>query len=180
MYYRVLTELIKTINEQSPFIYASHFGTKVCLYETVHLIALGKSQINLEKPLKKIFLTLLLLISSLYAELTNEYLSQKLLDSKIPIVDIRTPGEWRQTGIVKDSIPIMFFNERGGYDLNAFLNVLNQKVDTTKPFALICRTGSRTQVVSKYLSAELGYKVTNVKGGITYPMMKNPPFIKYK
>ena len=137
-------------------------------------------QFNLEKKLKKIFFTLLLLISSLYAELTNEYLTQKLLDSKIPIVDIRTTGEWRETGIIKGSIPIMFFNERGGYNLDAFLNLLNGKVDTTKPFALICRTGSRTQVVSKYLSSELGYKVINIKGGIMYPMIKNPPFVPYK
>ena len=130
--------------------------------------------------MKKILFTLLVLISSVYAELTNEYLTQKLLDSKIPIIDIRTPGEWRETGIIKGSLPIMFFNERGGYNLNEFINVLNNKVDTTKPFALICRTGSRTQVVSKYLSDELGYKVTNIKGGITYPMIKNPPFVKYQ
>ena len=130
--------------------------------------------------MKKIFFTLLLLISSLYAELSNEYLSQKLLDSKMPIIDIRTPGEWKQTGIIKDSIPIMFFNERGGYNLEAFLNALNGKIDTTKPFALICRTGSRTKAVSGYLANELGFKVTNVVGGIMYPKMKNPPFVKYQ
>ena len=130
--------------------------------------------------MKKIFFTLLFLISSLYAELTNEYLSQKLLDSKIPIIDIRTPAEWRETGLIKDSIPIMFFNEQGGYDINAWLSALNEKVDTTKPFALICRVGSRTSVLSPYLAKELGYKVTNIQGGITFTMMKNPPFVKYK
>lgn len=137
-------------------------------------------QFNLEKQLKKIFFALILFISSLYAELSNEYLTQKLIDSKIPIVDIRTPREWKETGIIKDSIPIMFFDEKGSYDLNAFIKELNEKVDTTKPFALICRTGSRTQVVSAYLAKELGYKVVNIKGGITYPMVKNPPFVKYK
>ena len=134
----------------------------------------------MEQILKKIVLTLLILISSLYAELKNEYLTQKLLDSKIPIVDIRTPPEWMETGVVKGSIPIMFFNERGGYDLNGFIKMLNEKVDTTKPFALICRTGSRTKVVSNYLSSELNYRVTNIVGGITYPQMKNPPFVPYK
>ncbi len=134
----------------------------------------------LEKSLKKIFLTLLLLISSLYAELKNEYLSQSLLDSKIPIVDIRTPPEWVETGIVKGSIPIMFFNEQGKYDINSFLTELNKKVDTTKPFALICRTGSRTKIVSAFLSTKLNYKVTNIVGGIMYPQIKNPPFVSYK
>jgi len=122
----------------------------------------------------------MLLISSLFAELKNEYLTQKMLDSKIPIVDIRTTGEWMETGIIKGSIPIMFFNEQGKYDVRAFVNELNQKVDTTKPFAVICRTGSRTKMVSAYLSKELHYKVTNILGGVTYPQMKKPPFVKYK
>ena len=130
--------------------------------------------------MKKIIFTLLLLISSLYAELTNVYLSQKLLDSKIPIVDIRTPGEWIETGIIKDSIPIMFFNEKGDYDINGFLKELNEKVDTTKPFAMICRTGSRTKVITAYFSQKLNYNVTNIAGGITFHQMKNPPFVKYK
>ena len=130
--------------------------------------------------MKKIIFTLLLLISSLFAELKNEYLTQKMLDSKIPIVDIRTTGEWIETGIIKGSIPIMFFNEQGGYDLNAFLKELNEKVDTKKPFALICRTGSRTKVLSTHLAKELNYPVINIVGGIMYPKMKNPPFMPYK
>ena len=123
--------------------------------------------------MKKIFLTFLLLTTALFAEVTNEYLSQKLIDSKIPIVDIRTPGEWRQTGIVKNSIPIMFFNERGGYNVDAFLTELNAKVDTKKQFALICRTGSRTTMISAFLSKELGYSVINIKGGIVLARPKN-------
>ena len=123
--------------------------------------------------MKKIFLTLLILASSLLAEVTEQYISQKLIDSKIPIVDIRTPGEWRETGIVKNSVPIMFFNERGGYNMDAFLTELNAKVDTKKQFALICRTGSRTTMISAFLSKELGYNVINIKGGIVLAKPKN-------
>ena len=123
--------------------------------------------------MKKIFLTLLILATSLMAELKHEYLSQKLINSKIPIVDIRTPGEWKETGIVKNSIPIMFFNEQGGYDVNAFLTELNAKVDTTKQFALICRTGSRTAVIADFLSKQLHYKVVNVKDGIIFANQRN-------
>ena len=123
--------------------------------------------------MKKIFLTLLILATSLMAELKNEYLSQKLIDSKIPIVDIRTPGEWKETGIVKNSIPIMFFNEEGGYDVNAFLTQLNAKVNTKKQFAIICRTGSRTAIVADFLSKQLHYNVVNVKDGIFFATQRN-------
>jgi len=130
--------------------------------------------------LKKIFLSLLILTVSLFAELTNEYLSQKMLNDNIPIVDIRTPGEWKETGLIKGAIPIMFFSEQATYDIPKFLEELNAKVDTKKPFALICRTGSRTVMVSQFLSEKLGYKVTNLLGGMMYAQGKNLPIVPYK
>lgn len=130
--------------------------------------------------LKKIFFIFCLLTSTLFAEVTREYPSQKILDSKIPIVDIRTPGEWRESGVLQGAIPIMFFNEQGAYNINAFLTELNAKVDTKKPFALICRTGSRTKLVSNYLSSELGYKVIDLQGGMIYTQAQKLPTIPYK
>ena len=131
--------------------------------------------------MKNTIVILLLLTSSLFAELKNEYLTQKFLDSNTPTVDIRTVGEWKETGILKGSIPIEFFNEQGQYNIPNFLKQLNAKVDTTKPFALICRTGSRTQMVATFLSDTYNYKVTNVTGGIMIHQMdyKKLPFVKY-
>ena len=122
--------------------------------------------------MKKIILILLILVSTLMAELKNEYLNKKLLNSKIPIVDIRTVGEWKETGILKDSITIEFFNEKGEYNIREFLTKLNSKVDTTKPFALVCRTGSRTKMIAQYLSDTFNYKVTNITGGIMIHSME--------
>ncbi len=130
--------------------------------------------------MKKILFTLLVLLSSIYASVTNEYPSQKLIDNNIPIVDIRTPGEWVETGLFKGAIPIMFFNERGGYDVKGFLTKLNEKVNTKKPFAIICRTGSRTRMLSSFLSADLGYEVINLQGGMVYAKSKNLPILPYK
>ena len=118
--------------------------------------------------MKKIFLSLILLSMSLFAEITNEYASQQLVDSKTPIVDIRTKPEWRETGLLKGAIPITFFDERGGYNINAFLKELNEKVDTTKEFAIICHSGSRTSMLAPFLSEKLHYKVINLKGGMDY------------
>ncbi len=136
----------------------------------------------MENTLKHIFFTLLLLSSALFADLKNEFITPELLNSKTPIVDIRTPGEWRETGLLKNAIPIMFFNERGGYDLNGWLKELNAKVDTSKPFALICHTGNRTAMLAPYLAKELGYKVINLKGGMDYATrglkMKTYPYMK--
>ncbi len=130
--------------------------------------------------MRKIFLSLLVLASSLLATVTNEYPSEKILNSKVPIVDIRTPSEWKSTGILKGAIPIMFFDNRGNYNLNKFLKELESKVNIHKPFALICRSGSRTTTVANYLSQELGLDVINLKGGMIYVKAKHLPVVPYK
>lgn len=130
--------------------------------------------------MKKIFFIFPLLATFLFAQVSHQYPSQKILDSKIPIVDIRTPAEWREDGLIQGAIPIMFFNEQGKYDINAFLSELNAKVDTKKPFALICRTGSRTKIVSNYLSSELGYTVIDLQGGMVYSKTLKLPTHPYQ
>jgi len=130
--------------------------------------------------LKKLLLSFLFLSASLFASITNQEVSQEFLDSKVPIVDIRTPGEWKETGLLKGAIPIMLFDERGNYDLRKFLKQLNDAVDTTKPFAIICRTGSRTSVLANFLSKKMNYKVINLKSGIVYAKYIGLPMVPYR
>mgnify|MGYP000075391130 CR=1 FL=1 len=130
--------------------------------------------------MKKILFISLLLSLSLHAKVINAYASQELIDSKIPIVDIRTPQEWKETGIIKDSIPIMLFDEKGNYDLKLFLVQLNKAVDTSKGFAIICRTGSRTKILANYLSTKMNYTVTNLQNGIMFAKYKKLAIVPYK
>ena len=118
--------------------------------------------------MKKIILLLTVFTLSLLAEVKNEYLSKELLQQGIPIVDIRTPTEWKQTGLLQGAVPIMFWDEKGSYDTRRFLETLHKKIDTSKPFALICHTGNRTSIVAPWLAKEFGYKVINLKGGMEY------------
>ncbi|MDD3770998.1 MAG: rhodanese-like domain-containing protein, partial [Sulfuricurvum sp.] len=89
-------------------------------------------------------LSIIFLGTLLSADYIRQPIDQKLVDSKIKIVDIRTPGEWKTTGLVKGSIPIMFFDEQGNYNVEAFLGQLNRHVKPNEKFALICNSGSRT------------------------------------
>jgi len=130
--------------------------------------------------LKKILLSLIILSVSLFATITNQEATLQLIDSGVPIVDIRTPGEWKETGLLKGSIPIMLFDERGNYDLKLFLEQLNSAVDTKKPFAIICRTGSRTVILANFLSKKLNYDVINIKSGIVYAKYMKLPILPYK
>ncbi|MDM5270929.1 rhodanese-like domain-containing protein [Sulfurovum sp. zt1-1] len=114
----------------------------------------------------RVILLFLLMFNFSFAELKNVWATKDFLKNDIKIIDVRTPGEWRETGIVNGSYPIMFFDEQGRFNIPLFLKELNKVVKKDEQFALICRTGSRTSEISKFLSQELGYNVINLNGGI--------------
>ncbi len=130
--------------------------------------------------MKKIIILLLICAISIFATVTNEKVSKKHINSDIPIVDIRTPGEWKQTGLLKGAIPIMFFDPQGKYNLDEFIEKLNKAVNTKKPFALICRSSSRTTMLSNFLSKNYKYQIINLKGGMNHAKSINLPILPYK
>lgn len=121
--------------------------------------------------MSKILLLLSLFTSFLFAELRHVDASKEVVQSDMKIIDIRTIPEWKETGVVKNAIPLTFFDEQGRYDAEAFMKELNKHVSKDKEFALICRTGNRTSAVSELLSKQ-GYKVVNLKGGMKSLMSK--------
>lgn len=84
------------------------------------------------------------------------------------LVDIRTPEEWRKTGLIPGSQPLMYFDAQGHYDTAAWLKQLNQLgADKNRPIVLICRSGHRSEQVGNLLAKELGYgQVYHLQTGI--------------
>ena len=117
--------------------------------------------------------------TSLFAELQNVWATNSFVKKDIKIIDIRTKGEWRETGIVAGSYPIEFFDENGNYNVPKFLKDLAKVVKKNEQFALICRTGSRTAMVSEFLSKDIGYNVINLKGGIVKLMQEGYKPVRY-
>ena len=65
----------------------------------------------------------------------------KAVDGAVTLVDIRTPGEWRETGLPASAHAITM-NQDGAALLAALDKVLGG--DRSKPLAIICRTGNRS------------------------------------
>ncbi len=128
--------------------------------------------------MKKIILGLLLLLNFAFAEVINIPITTTVVSSGIKIVDIRTKLEWKQTGIIKGSKTITFFNEAGRYDVAKFLKALNLYVKPGEKFALVCRTGHRSRIVAKFLG-DNGYKVVDLLGGVQALAKHNYKFVKY-
>jgi len=94
--------------------------------------------------------------------------TKELLESgELVIIDIRTEMEWRQTGVLPGAHCITFFDEYGDYDVDAFLKQYTEVADKTTPVGLICRTGSRTRMVTDFLRKN-GYNAYNLDGGVFY------------
>ena len=92
---------------------------------------------------------------------------EMLKDENLTIIDIRTEMEWRQTGILPGAHCITFFDDFGNYDIDAFLEAYGKIADKETPVGLICRTGSRTRMVTDFLRKN-GYNAYNLDGGIFY------------
>ncbi len=84
---------------------------------------------------------------------------------KITLVDIRTPPEWKETGVAKGAKLINMLHPQGA---PGFTGALLEQVkgDRNAPIALICRTGNRTTQVQRYLQSQGFTQVYNVKEGM--------------
>ncbi len=90
----------------------------------------------------------------------------RLAISGVPVIDIRTEGEWKESGVVPGSKLITLFDEKGRPD-PAWLEKVKGVAKPDQPVIIICRSGNRTKVGSQMLVQQGGYqKVYNVKDGI--------------
>ena len=74
---------------------------------------------------KLLALTFFFLLNSiqLFAEIyevDNEKIKM-LLENSVPLIDIRTEGEWRETGIINNSYLLTFFDNEGNYDFKKWM-----------------------------------------------------------
>ena len=104
---------------------------------------------------------------------------KELIAQGVTLVDIRREEEWKQTGIIKGSKTITFFDRTGRINPN-FVPEFTALVKKDQPVALICRTGNRTQAASQAIAQQLGYKnIMNVTHGITGWIAEKRPVTKY-
>ena len=100
-----------------------------------------------------------------YTNVDNQGL-ERLMQQSVPVIDIRRPEEWRETGIVEGSLG-MTFVDASGRVVPGFLETFGTAVSKDQPVVLICRTGNRTDVLARHLVERLGYsQVYNVREGI--------------
>ena len=118
-------------------------------------------------------LTAIVLLTTLVMAKFSGIDADKLIQMQkkgVPVIDIRTPQEWKDRGIIKGAHLIMFFDANGKDHAGEFLQKLGQLVkNKNQPFIIYCAHSNRTKAVGKWLSDRLGYKnVYELTGGIEY------------
>ena len=91
----------------------------------------------------------------------------RLAAKGVPVIDIRTAGEWKSTGVIPGSKLLTFFDEKGNANTAQWLASAKGLATPDQPVILICRSGNRTRAATQFLSEQAGYKtVYNVSGGV--------------
>ncbi|MBS1255941.1 MAG: hypothetical protein MAG581_01751 [Deltaproteobacteria bacterium] len=123
--------------------------------------------------MKKKFLvfTIFYLICStqLFAEIVevNNSRIKMLLKDGVPLIDIRTEGEWHQTGVINNSHLLTFFDKDGNYDFKKWMFELGKTANENGPVIIICRTGRRSRIVSNMMiQQEHDYLIYHATNGI--------------
>ena len=119
--------------------------------------------------IKLLALTLFFLLNStqLFAE-TYEVNNEKikiLLESSVPLIDIRTEGEWHETGVINSSHLLTFFGKDGNYDFKKWMIAVEEIANKNGSVIIMCRSGRRSRIVSNMMIKEnseyLIYHATN-------------------
>lgn len=73
--------------------------------------------------------------------------AQAVAAGEIVLIDIRTPDEWRESGVALGAWPIDMVSKDFGSRLQALL-----KAEADRPIAIICATGGRTEFLQKIIA----------------------------
>jgi len=125
--------------------------------------------------MKKILLMISLLSVSLFADFKTVDADEfaKLMAKGYPTIDIRTPMEWKQTGIIEGAHKMMFFTPKGQPDLAQWFFDLGHLVkDKKEPILIYCAHANRSKSLGQGL-VQMGFEnVYELKGGIENGWMK--------
>jgi rhodanese-related sulfurtransferase len=99
------------------------------------------------------------------------------LAGSVIIIDVRSPREWRQTGVPSGARTVTIHNRNG---IKAFIAQMAKAVggDKSKPIALICAAGARSARALKILTAAGFTKIQNVSEGMLGRPDAGPGWLK--
>jgi len=108
---------------------------------------------------KLIAICLYIVTTQAFAEVkeVNNQEIMSLMQSGVPIIDIRRVEEWSDTGVIKQSNLLTFFDKQGNHDIEKWMSELKKVANTSDAVIIICRSGGRSRIVANLLDQEANY-----------------------
>ena len=120
---------------------------------------------------------------SLFAEIleVNNDKIKELIKFGVPLVDIRTEGEWYETGVIDQSNLLTFFDNYGNSKVEEWITKFEKIAGRKDPVIIICRSGRRSRVVADYLVQNENYLIVyHATNGIKSWMESNNKVVEPK
>ena len=105
-------------------------------------------------------------LSILASDISPTQAWAKYINNELIIIDVRTKSEWKETGVIPNSILISMHDDDGNEKSNfteEVLLIINKVKD--KDISFICASGGRSNIISSYLSAKGYEKIYNISQG---------------
>ena len=104
--------------------------------------------------------------NAIFTDIDNATL-KRLASQGVPIVDIRRPDEWKETGVIAGSRLITLFTDGRGSVNPQFMPGFSKMVSPGDAVVVVCRTGNRSAFLADALARQMGYsKIYNLTHGI--------------
>ncbi len=97
--------------------------------------------------------------------ITAEEAARRAAAGEILVIDVRSPGEWRQTGVPKGARQVTIHDPGG---MPGFVEAVKVAVggDLKRPIAVICAAGNRSTLAQRFLAKAGFTRVLNIKEGV--------------
>jgi rhodanese-related sulfurtransferase len=94
------------------------------------------------------------------------------------VIDVRTKGEWQESGVIAGSKLITLVNENGQTDAPAWLAKVKSVAKAEQAVVLICHSGRRSLIGAQLLAQQGAYKtIYNVRGGMSAWQAERRPVV---
>ncbi|MEE8280459.1 MAG: rhodanese-like domain-containing protein [Alphaproteobacteria bacterium] len=97
--------------------------------------------------------------------ITADAAAERAAAGEILVIDVRSPREWRQTGVAKGARQVTIHDPGG---LAGFLAAVKAELggDLERPIAVICAYGNRSTLAQRVLTQAGFTRVLNIKEGM--------------
>ncbi len=94
--------------------------------------------------------------------LTLEALSGRQLasDPNLLVVDIRSPEEWKESGVIEGALLVTYNSPE------SFLSAVAPNLKDGQRLALICRSGNRSSRAARQIAGMVEFPVVDIQGGM--------------